>query len=201
MARFARVLTAVPAVTKNQTAHVGAYDYSYVDINSILGMLKPLLTTQGLALSQPIKVEDGQMVVTTLIIDVLTGENVTFPGPGFPIKGDPQAAGSAITYYRRYAIVSLFGLQATDDDDGGQAHRADATPNDRTTAETSIRALITGVTDADQRHEMVRRFRERFGCGLVDLPESRHGEALHWAIAYMNVDTLPSPETNESDPT
>ena len=33
-----------------------------------------------------------------------------------PDLNDPQKLGSAITYYRRYTLASLLGLQAVDDD-------------------------------------------------------------------------------------
>ena len=37
---------------------------------------------------------------------------------------DPQKIGGAITYYRRYALVSLLGLQAEDDDGNTASGRA-----------------------------------------------------------------------------
>ena len=33
-----------------------------------------------------------------------------------PEMNDPQKLGSCITYYRRYTLASLLGLQAVDDD-------------------------------------------------------------------------------------
>lgn len=36
-------------------------------------------------------------------------------------KADPQGAGSAITYARRYALVSMLGLNVDEDDDGNHA--------------------------------------------------------------------------------
>jgi len=39
-----------------------------------------------------------------------------------PVKSDPQALGSAITYQRRYALCAILGLN-TDDDDGNGASK------------------------------------------------------------------------------
>lgn len=38
-----------------------------------------------------------------------------------PVKNDPQAVGSAITYMRRYALGAILGLNIEDDDDGNAA--------------------------------------------------------------------------------
>ena len=38
-----------------------------------------------------------------------------------PVKNDPQAIGSAITYQRRYSIGSILNLNIDNDDDGNKA--------------------------------------------------------------------------------
>jgi hypothetical protein len=191
---FGQVLMSLPEVARDQTASTGSYSYSYADINSVLRMLKPVLADHGLALAQPIVPDGDRQQVTTQIINTEDGESLTFSGPSFPVKGDPQAQGSAITYYRRYALVSLFGL-AAHDDDGAQASRAAKSPTQRTGAEAEIRALVDTFV-GDDRREFVEAFRDEFGCGLSDLPESRHGTALSftkwWSDPKNNA--LPSDE-------
>ena len=49
------------------------------------------------------------------VIDTESGESVT-SSIVLPQIDDPQKLGSAITYYRRYTLQSLLGLQAEDDD-------------------------------------------------------------------------------------
>lgn len=98
---------------------------SYLDINSLLQQLLPLLEKYKLTVIQPLSVVgflkiDGNMTdsvspaLRTIIYD---GEkeilNQAMPLPNLQ---DPQKMGSAITYYRRYALQSLFLLQAEDDD-------------------------------------------------------------------------------------
>jgi hypothetical protein len=196
--RFARTLAGVGAIVKDQTADAGTYTYRYADVNQILHMIKPVLLTHDLTVSQPVDIVDGNMVVTTMIICLRTGERLQFPGPGFPVKGDPQQSGSALTYMRRYALTSLFALEAHDDD-AGLAHRAEATPQDRTPAETEVRSLIRDMTRED-RGLFVADFRAEFGTGLTELPESRHGDALTFTKAW----TPPEPDhqpSNESEHT
>jgi hypothetical protein len=192
--KLARVIKEVPAIERGQTANIGEdrdgkpkYSYRYVDINSILGMLKPILDDNGLALSQPIMTSNygdvTVMTVSTLLIDTETGDSLGFSGPSFVLKGDPQAVGGTITYYRRYGIVSLFALEA-EDDDGAQASRAVNQPGRRTGAEEEIRTLI-GAMPPGAVPQFQHDFRERFGSGLSDLPESRHGEALNWTRKWQ----------------
>ena len=54
------------------------------------------------------------MVVSKLIC--VDGTGATISGLKLPVIADPQKLGSCITYYRRYTLSSLLGLQAEDDD-------------------------------------------------------------------------------------
>lgn len=87
----------------------------YFDINSLIEQVEPLLDKNGLLLLQPIL--NG--VVTSEIWHVETGFKVSSEINLGNIL-DPQKLGSAITYYRRYTLQSLLGLQA-EDDDGNKA--------------------------------------------------------------------------------
>ena len=87
------------------------YKSRYFDINSLIKQLQPLLKKHRLLLLQPIE-ED--MVVSKLIC--VDGTGATISGLKLPVIADPQKLGSCITYYRRYTLSSLLGLQAEDDD-------------------------------------------------------------------------------------
>ncbi len=83
----------------------------YFDINGLLEHVEPILQKHNLLLLQPI-LDDK---VITRIYDVEEGEYVESAMSLTDIK-DPQKRGSEITYYRRYTLTSLLGLQAEDDD-------------------------------------------------------------------------------------
>lgn len=87
------------------------YKSKYFDINQLLEHVEPILQKHDLLLLQPI---NGKEVMTE-IIDVETSESVNSRIPLTEVT-DPQKLGSAITYYRRYTLGSLLGLQAEDDD-------------------------------------------------------------------------------------
>jgi hypothetical protein len=91
---------------------------NYADINSIIDTVEPILLDHGLLLIQPVK-EDK---VYTIIIDIETEEYVE-SFMQLPVITDAQKLGGAITYFRRYTLVSLLSLQAVDDD-GHEASRA-----------------------------------------------------------------------------
>lgn len=114
--RFRQVLREVGVIRRDQTADTGKYTYNYADINSILAMLKPVLAEHNLVVYQPVTTRGDLTCVDTVIADIESEEEIVFPGMGFSVVKDPQAAGSTITYFRRYCIVSLFALQASDDD-------------------------------------------------------------------------------------
>ena len=185
--RFARVLAEVDVIRKDQEAKAeGKFaGYKYANINQVLHMLKPILATHGLALAQPITLIDGHLMVTTELIDVETGEVLSYPGPAFPPKGDPQSAGGAFTYFRRYALVSLFALEA-EDDDAAMAQQAAMDPHNRTPAETEVRSMISAMPK-DQQSQFIRQFRDALGMGLSDLPPSQHGDALTWSKSWVFV--------------
>jgi len=83
----------------------------YADINDYLEVVKPILTKHGFILLQPISGTN----LKTVLIDAESGEKLETEAT-LPINPDPQKQGSIITYFRRYAIQSLFALQAEDDD-------------------------------------------------------------------------------------
>jgi len=86
----------------------------YFDINSLLEHLKPLLEKYDLTVIQPLSSVDGRPALRTIVFEgekSLLNEAIVMPD-----LQDPQKMGSAITYYRRYALQSLFLLQAEDDD-------------------------------------------------------------------------------------
>lgn len=92
------------------------YKSKYFDINKLLEEIKPILSEEGLIVSQPLRNVEGKPAIGTLIIDSETGEKLIDETITLPDIQDPQKMGSAITYYRRYGLQSALGLGAEDDD-------------------------------------------------------------------------------------
>lgn len=88
------------------------YKSSYLSLNGLIEAVEEVLVKHDLLLLQPI--EDN--IVYTFIYDIENENNAVSSGIQLPPLTDPQKLGSAITYYRRYTLQSLLGLQAEDDD-------------------------------------------------------------------------------------
>lgn len=83
----------------------------YADITEVLEKVKPALSGLGVVLTQ-IPVRNG---LKTIIYD--TDSDTLIEGfLEYSQKGDPQKLGSNITYYRRYSLVAMLGLEDEDDD-------------------------------------------------------------------------------------
>ena len=95
------------------------YKSKYFDINSLIKQLQPLLKKHRLLLLQPI--EEDMVVSKLLCID---GTGGVVSGLKLPEITDPQKLGSCITYYRRYTLSSLLGLQSEDDDGNTASNKA-----------------------------------------------------------------------------
>lgn len=97
----------------------------YFDINKLIEVVNPVLSKHGLVLLQPIL--EGK--VYSRLIDAETGETLEsyLELPNLP---KPQDLGSCVSYYRRYTLASLMGLQATDED--GNKLKAKSKPVEKT---------------------------------------------------------------------
>ena len=104
-----KVQKEIGAISKDSTNPF--YKSKYFDINSLIKQLMPILEKHNLLLLQPIS-EGSQY---SKIVDVDNGDSVE-SSLSLPIDLDALKIGSAITYYRRYTLQSLLGLQAEDDD-------------------------------------------------------------------------------------
>lgn len=96
---------------------------NFFDINSLLDQINHILIKNDLLLMQPI---EGDRVWSK-IYDV-ESQGLVESYINLPALEDPQKMGSAITYYRRYTLQSLLGLQAHDDDDANSI-RHNGKPN------------------------------------------------------------------------
>ena len=130
---------------------------SYADINSIIETVEPILMDCGLILMQPVKDDK----VYTIIIDIENGDRfesyMTLP----PIT-DAQKLGSAVTYFRRYTLVSLLSLQAIDDDGETASKAPKAKPTlDGERWDKALAAVKNGKFTPEQIKEMYNLTKEQ----------------------------------------
>lgn len=93
----------------------------YSTIEDVIKVIKKPIADNGLSYSQFPITESGFVGVETIIMHN-SGEFISEKFLLPVIKQDPQGYGSAISYAKRYALQSAFGV-ASDDDDDGESHR------------------------------------------------------------------------------
>ena len=124
---------------------------SYADLTSVIKAIKEPCFKNGLSYVQLPHRDGNSIGVTTRLIHT-SGQWIEHEFTLPMVKGDPQAAGSAITYARRYALQALFGIPAVDDDSesamlrGGQKDEYEALCE---LLADSIEAIKTGIEIGD----------------------------------------------------
>lgn len=95
----------------------------YADLSSVMDACMPALTKHGIAVLQPPYHDDTGRYVKTILVYGETGEMAECLVPLIVGKNDMQGYGSAVTYARRYGLMSMAGI-APEDDDGNAAAKA-----------------------------------------------------------------------------
>lgn len=110
----------------------------YFDINALLEHVKPVLNKHDLVITQALTTIEGRLGLETILahkdgesyktvcpIPEMVTEIKNKEKEVIGVQADPQKQGSAITYYRRYALQSLLALEATDDDGNTASSKVD----------------------------------------------------------------------------
>ena len=125
------------------------FKQNYADLNAVLDACEQILLDNGLMILQPIK-ED---CVITQIIDVDSGECLE-SFMRLPALTNPQQMGSAISYYRRYTLLSVLTLAATDDDGADAAkHMPQQKPG---ISEQGFKKALDAITNGSYTAEQLR---------------------------------------------
>lgn len=120
----------------------------YADINEILHKVKPELSKLNIVMVQ-VPTEEG---LKTILHDTDSGESVE-GYMKFTQVSDPQKLGSNITYYRRYSLVALLGLE--DEDDDGNAATTKAAPARQVTREVTEQDAYKMLRGAVSQQQLI----------------------------------------------
>lgn len=125
---YERLLNAqkkIEPVTKD--ANNPFFKSSYATLGQVIATVKDILNDEGIIIVQPIM---DNKVYTILMGGPHLEEQIKDGGTDIICSkpNDPQAQGSAITYARRYGLMSLLCLSAEDDDGEKATTHASPTP-------------------------------------------------------------------------
>ena len=154
-AALAKAQSEFPPIERRKTVTVttktgGQYKFAYAPLDEILAAVKPVLSGNGLALSQLLSNLDGRPALRTMLLHA-SGEFLEDVCP-LPVNGgeSAQEIGSAITYLRRYAAVAILGIATEEDDDGnaasGNRRTSGAATSSTTAGRENLVASQTGST-------------------------------------------------------
>ena len=107
----------MPATTKDGKG----YNYTYTTLDQIINKARPVLVANGLVIVQAPVSDNGQLGVTSRLLHESGQwlESTIMAAPDADKqKVAIQAAGSIITYLRRYAYAAILGLADETDTDG-----------------------------------------------------------------------------------
>lgn len=192
-----------PVVPKSRSGQVGNQKTKYADLTVVNSTVLTRLNLYGVTWSCSPTMVGAVFVLRWELLHVPTGEAKT---GDYPIaNGPPQAMGSAITYARRYALLSVTGIAAEDDDD--DAHAASEVRREEQRRRVVSRAAPAGETV--QRRPMATRpatpplpgepqpdlinaaQRIKLQAGFGEITSDR-GERLRMAALLVNRATLTS---------
>ncbi len=94
----------------------------YADLGNVMDACLPALNANGIAVYQPTIDVDGERFVETVLIHT-SGDELRCRVPLIVSKNDMQGYGSAVTYARRYGLMTMAGV-APEDDDGNAAAKS-----------------------------------------------------------------------------
>lgn len=117
-AAMAKAFATIEGATKD--ANNPHFKTKYADLGAVVNAIKPALVANGLWFAQVNHEQSGGVCVETILCHS-TGQQFSFGKLFVPAgKQDAQGYGSALTYARRYSLLTAFGV-CPEDDDGNAA--------------------------------------------------------------------------------
>lgn len=212
-AAFARSQLAFKPIKKNrkvkvQTKQGGAYTFEYADLGAILDMARPILSSNGIAVTQNARIQRIDTGAPYIVVDTMllheSGQYIIYDPLEFAADGNIQANGGTITYLKRYALAAALGIATEEDDDGNAAANNDvqgdssgkggeskpkANPHKLAT-EKQINTIIRQTKIVGERHnmteeEVLARFETDYH-GLSNITSQRASEIIGSLIEAGN---------------
>lgn len=159
----------------------------YFDVNTVIDTIKPILNEVGLVVLQPMGIQDGKNILITEIWDGsdLVNNSLVL----IPEIADIQKFGAALTYLRRYALVSLLLLQGEEDDDGNAAVKQKSAISKTETPKPSSGAS-KGMGMTDKQNKMIHALMKEKGVMTLGEIGIKPIEKPTTADASMIIDEL-----------
>lgn len=115
MKALAKAQAEFPEIKKDKEGQEGNRKYKYANLHSILKAVTPVLSRHGFAMVQILDQAESGLVLRTELWHE-SGEKITsvLPMPD-PLEMKAKDFGGVITYFRRYAVCPILGIEADED--------------------------------------------------------------------------------------
>ncbi|MGQ7357741.1 ERF family protein [Streptococcus suis] len=153
----------------------------YVPLENVVDSITRAANKHGLSFTQfPSSDENGNVTVGTMVMHE-SGEWIEYdPICMKPVKNDPQAVGSAITYAKRYALSAIFGITSDNDDDGNEATQpGKATPK-------AVPKKQVPATNNKIPKEVVKAYKDAIQF-VIDRTGKNDGSITRWFCEKLGV--------------
>ena len=146
-----------------------AFRSKYADLASVMQACMGALNKHGICVMQPTGEDETGRYVKTILAHT-TGETVECRVPLIVGKNDMQGYGSAVTYARRYGLMSMAGI-APEDDDGNAAAKSPPIVDERPVQRgpSAVDVACESLMNADSLDQLSAIWK--------DLPRHIQGEA------------------------
>ena len=153
----------------------------YVPLENVVDSITKASSKHGLSFTQfPSSDESGNVTVGTMVMHE-SGEWIEYdPIRLKPVKNDPQAVGSAITYAKRYALSAIFGITSDNDDDGNEA-----TQLGRTTPKAVPKKQVSTTSNKIPK-EVVKAYEDGIKS-VIDRTGKNDGSITRWFCEKLGV--------------
>lgn len=154
-----------------------AFKSKYADLSAVIDAIKPALVAHRLFFTQMTHEAEGGVCIETQVRHE-SGESLSFGKLFVPAsKRDAHGFGSALTYARRYSLMTAFGVPA-EDDDGNAAAKTVGTgaPRNGHIDDAEWAALTTLM---QTKGVSSQRFCKKYDIGSVkELPSRLYRDAM-----------------------
>lgn len=154
-----------PVIQDSTNPH---YGNDFASLEAVYDCIDVALHESGLVVVQCVDFEGDVDFLQTIIAHTDTGDQVSARYPLRPAKtNDPQEFAGAVTYARRYSLVSMLGLKMADDDGNAASpppqslqNKPAPTPQEDTPKATPaqiVDAIITKLSSAADTEDKVKQ--------------------------------------------
>jgi hypothetical protein len=118
----------------------------YATLDSVLTMLRPILTKNGLVLVQNVSTDDRFVSIETGLYHISGQYIISDKLQMSAEKATAQGQGSAITYGRRYQLSAFLNIASEDDDDANHVSDKKEPEKQKGNISTALKAISESKT-------------------------------------------------------